>query len=584
MTSNKLEWQSLQPGINNLELPGEQSSPNPDDALKSVQPRLFDALQKLHISCRQFPILLVRSPGVHRYLSLIADMATQFQPETTAVYGGKYLFSGQQVSLLDAESKQDNFASAGEIHIAEWIEPEQLFGTAHYSDQNIQLKPGLIHQANGGTLVLSLRTLLAQPLMWLRLKNSLSTQRIEWLSADSRNPLPVSVPPLPLTLKLILCGDREELADFQEAEPQLSAISFYSEFEDVLSVAGSHSIKTWCQWVTSLTAKQFNLPAPDDNFWPVMIREAIRYSGDQSSLPTSPLWIERQINEARLHSQSERLNAECLQSALQAREWRESYLAERIYDDILRHQTLIETEGERVGQVNALSVLEFSGHPRPFGEPCRISCVVHHGDGEFVDVERKVELGGDIHAKGMMIMQAFLTSALKYEQQLPFTASIVFEQSYDEVDGDSASLAELCALISALSSKPVVQHIAVTGAIDQFGNVLSVGGINEKIEGFFYICQQRGLTGHQGVILPASNTCHLCLPQHIVDAVRDGKFHLWAVSRAEEAASLLTATVWEDESDVCLMSKIQSYITLAGQAENGGRCGLLSWLNRLIRG
>ncbi|MEG2042983.1 MAG: S16 family serine protease, partial [Hafnia sp.] len=175
------------------------------------------------------------------------------------------------------------------------------------------------------------------------------------------------------------------------------------------------------------------------------------------------------------------------------------------------------------------------GHPLMFGEPSRITCAVHLGDGEFTDVERKAELGGNLHAKGMMIMQAFLISELDLEQQLPFSASIVFEQSYGEVDGDSASLAELCALISALSLAPINQQIAVTGSVDQFGHVQPIGGVNEKIEGFFEACQRRGLTGTQGVIIPATNVRHLCLNAEVIEAVKAGTFHLWAVENAEDA-------------------------------------------------
>ncbi|ESF30287.1 protease La-like protein, partial [Salmonella enterica subsp. enterica serovar Tennessee str. TXSC_TXSC08-21] len=174
--------------------------------------------------------------------------------------------------------------------------------------------------------------------------------------------------------------------------------------------------------------------------------------------------------------------AEALSLMLARREWREGFLAERMQDEILQEQILIETEGERVGQINALSVIEFPGHPRAFGEPSRISCVVHIGDGEFNDIERKAELGGNIHAKGMMIMQAFLMSELQLEQQIPFSASLTFEQSYSEVDGDSASMAELCALISALANVPVNQNIAITGSVDQFGRAQPVGGLNEKLK------------------------------------------------------------------------------------------------------
>lgn len=242
---------------------------------------------------------------------------------------------------------------------------------------------------------------------------------------------------------------------------------------------------------------------------------------------------------------------------LQQREWREGFLAERMQDEILQEQILIETEGERIGQINALSVIEFPGHPRAFGEPSRISCVVHIGDGEFTDIERKAELGGNIHAKGMMIMQAFLMSELQLEQQIPFSASLTFEQSYSEVDGDSASMAELCALISALADVPVNQSIAITGSVDQFGRAQPVGGLNEKIEGFFAICQQRELTGKQGVIIPTANVRHLSLHSELVKAVEEGKFTIWAVDDVTDALPLLLNLVWDGEGQTTLMQTIQ---------------------------
>ncbi len=186
---------------------------------------------------------------------------------------------------------------------------------------------------------------------------------------------------------------------------------------------------------------------------PLLIDEGTRYTGDQETLPLSPLWITRQLRRLPPSAKAKRLPAKRCRPCWRAGYGVKATPAERMQDEILQEQILIETEGECVGQINALSVIEFPGHPRAFGEPSRISCVVHIGDGEFIDVERKAELGGNIHAKGMMIMQAFLMSELELEQQLPFTASLTFEQSYSEVDGDSASMAELCALISALGQR-----------------------------------------------------------------------------------------------------------------------------------
>ncbi|MDO4360862.1 MAG: Lon protease family protein, partial [Escherichia coli] len=351
---------------------------------------------------------------------------------------------------------------------------------------------------------------------------------------------------------VILVGERESLADFQEMEPELSEQTIYSEFEDTLQIVDAESVSQWCRWVT-FTAKHNHLPAPGADAWPVLIREAARYTGEQETLPLSPQWILRQCQEVASLCDGDTFSGEQLNLMLQQREWREGFLAERMQDEILQEQILIETEGERIGQINALSVIEFPGHPRAFGEPSRISCVVHIGDGEFTDIERKAELGGNIHAKGMMIMQAFLMSELQLEQQIPFSASLTFEQSYSEVDGDSASMAELCALISALADVPVNQSIAITGSVDQFGRAQPVGGLNEKIEGFFAICQQRELTGKQGVIIPTANVRHLSLHSELVKAVEEDKFTIWAVDDVTDALPLLLNLVWDGEGQTTLM-------------------------------
>jgi len=498
--------------------------------------------------------------------------------EPTELFGGHYHIIADNVTLQPPGDASHPFTGSGQVHFAEWIENDQLFGCVRLHRDRLQLEPGLIHRANGGTLVLSLRTLQAQPLLWLRLKRAIQLGRLEWQSPDERHPLPVSVPPLPLSLKLVLCGDRDALAAFQESDPELHEMAIYTEFEESLQIVDEDDMLAWCRWAQDV-ALQAGLPAPQADFWPPLIREAVRYTGDQEVLPLCPRWLLRQMREA--FAQENALNEAALVSALDVRTWREAFLAERMRDEILLKQILIETEGEVVGQINGLSVVEFPGHPRPWGEPSRITCVVHPGDGEFTDVERKAELGGNIHAKGMMIMQAYLIAELELDQQLPFSASLVFEQSYSEVDGDSASLAELCALVSALANQPINQQIAVTGSVDQFGNVQPVGGLNEKIEGFFTICNERELTGQQGVIIPACNVRHLCLSQDVVDAVEQGRFHIWAIDRADEALPLLTGVVWRSEEDNgdALLRRIQDRITQLNQQEASHRPWPLRWLN-----
>ncbi|WP_048960454.1 AAA family ATPase [Enterobacter bugandensis] len=568
MTITKLAWRDLVPDAESY----QELFAQPDLAkehefiLSDTQPRLHYALEQTLSPWATSPFMLLKAPEEAEYLSLLGDATRQLRPDTTAVFGGQYRIAGHNITFGPADQTDGRFAANGEVITANWVEAEQLFGCLRQFNGELSLQPGLVHRANGGVLIISLRTLLSQPLLWMRLKTVVTQQRFDWVGYDESRPLPVSVPSMPLSLTVVLMGDRESLADFQEMEPELAEQAVYSEYEDNIQIADVDDMAQWCQWVMAV-AERFALPAPAADAWPGLIREAVRYTGDQETLPLCPLWIGKQLREVGTISGNGAFTGEQLTQMLAQREWREGYLADRMQDEILLEQILVETEGERVGQINALSVIEFPGHPRAFGEPSRISCVVHIGDGEFTDIERKAELGGNIHAKGMMIMQAFLMSELQLEQQIPFSASLTFEQSYSEVDGDSASMAELCALISALADVPINQNIAITGSVDQFGRAQPVGGLNEKIEGFFSVCQQRGLNGKQGVIIPAPNVRHLSLCQDILDAVEQEQFAIWAIEGIEDALPLLTNLVWDGEGQTTLMQTIQERIAQATQQD-----------------
>ncbi|EJO9859302.1 Lon protease family protein [Salmonella enterica] len=584
MTITKLAWRDLVPDSESYqEIFAQPHATNEKDTLLSdTQPRLQFALEQLIQPQASSSFMLTKAPEEQEYLTLLSDAVRALQTDAGQLTGGHYDVSGHTIHYRAAQDVQDNFATLAQVVSADWVEAEQLFGCLRQYKGDITLQPGLVHQANGGVLIISLRTLLAQPLLWMRLKAIVTRERFDWVAFDESRPLPVSVPSMPLKLKVLLVGERESLADFQEMEPELAEQAIYSEFEDNLQIADAKAMALWCQWVTHIASRD-NLPAPAPDVWPVLIREAVRYTGEQDTLPLCPLWIARQFKEAAPLCEGETCDAEALSLMLARREWREGFLAERMQDEILQEQILIETEGERVGQINALSVIEFPGHPRAFGEPSRISCVVHIGDGEFNDIERKAELGGNIHAKGMMIMQAFLMSELQLEQQIPFSASLTFEQSYSEVDGDSASMAELCALISALANVPVNQNIAITGSVDQFGRAQPVGGLNEKIEGFFAICEQRELSGKQGVIIPAANVRHLSLKSRLLQAVKEEKFTIWAVDDVTDALPLLLNLVWDGEGQTTLMQTIQERIAQATQQEGRHRFPWpLRWLNYFI--
>ncbi len=580
MNNTKLDWQVLQPQTDYLTHFLSQTDEKASDCFTKVQARLANGLSTFIQSTASSMLMLVKTANNSRNLTLLCEQLATLNPiNETILTGGHYTHEEHQISWREAISIDDNFSChSGHIEIADWIESEQLFGCVREFQQKLMLEPGLIHRINGGTLIISLRTILTQPLMWLRLKKIFQSQQYIWHSPDETRTLPVAIHPMPLRFRLLIAGDRDALAEFQETEPELAAFAIYSEFEDEMHIEQDGKIGDWCQWVRYVTDDLHSKVVQPD-LWPVLIKEGGRYTGDNKVLPLCPCWINRQLQEAIFYSKEEPLTGQHLNNALETRAWREGFLAQQIHDDILSEQIQIKTFGQVTGQVNGLSVVEFPGHPRAYGEPFRISCVVHPGDGEFTDVERKIELGGSIHAKGVMILQAWLVSQLKLDQQIPFSASLVFEQSYSEFDGDSASLAELCALISALASQPVNQHIAVTGSIDQFGNVQPVGGVNEKIEGFFKICAQRGLIGNQGVILPVSNIRHLSLRDEVVAAVKAGNFHLWAVSQVEQAVPLLMNLGWQSEHPPCLLGIIQQRINHLHQQDGRQRCWSLRLRN-----
>jgi predicted ATP-dependent protease len=217
---------------------------------------------------------------------------------------------------------------------------------------------------------------------------------------------------------------------------------------------------------------------------------------------------------------------------------RADQVRERLQESILRNIHLIDTDGSKVAQINGLAVAQLGKYA--FGFPSRITATARLGDGKVVDIEREVKLGGAIHSKGVLILSSYLASRFAHDQPLSLSASLVFEQSYEMVEGDSASVAELCALLSALAKIPLRQDLAITGSVNQHGDIQAIGGVNEKIEGFFDICRARGLSGNHGVIIPESNRTHLMLRKDVVEAVRDGRFHVHAVAHVDAAMEIMT--------------------------------------------
>lgn len=420
-----------------------------------------------------------------------------------------------------------------------------LFGYSIYleKEHKVENVTGAIQQANNGILLLNVNSLLLDITQWDKLKQALLFGSFE---QNAVNNIPYLLPPIQSNFKLVLIGSREDISLLAEYDDSLYQVAQYTEVESYLTL-NDENIEQWGDYVQSSAQKWINKSFTNQAL-NQLLQAYVRESESQELVSISPTLLKKHLlGLANFYPNSTALSQ--VTEYFDYLEQQSSVLNKYTTQDILTHQLYIETEDEEIGQINGLSVIEFDGIPHSFGEPLRISCNVQHGDGEITDIERKVELGGNIHSKGIIIAQSCLANLLEFPTQLPFSASLAFEQSYGEVDGDSSSLAIFCVLISALSKLALPQSIAVTGSIDQFGNVLSVGGVNQKIEGFFNICQARGLTEKQGVIIPATCISHLSLKTEVIEAVKAGQFKIWAVGNVFEAIQLLLNRHFYDEEN-----------------------------------
>lgn len=579
MISNELTWQKLGPDYQ-LYLNLFASADKLNNAtLSIIQPRLYSSFKRFLSITTCSPFAIIKAETSRSCLYELAKCIENIIPSSGNLTGDYQLLNGK---FHWQDGVKGAFTPCQTVCYCNWIEIPQLFGGIYQHQDSVRLEPGLLHKINGGVLLLSISTLLAQPLMWQRLKQMVMQKQFDWLSVNENQFLPYPIDSMPLHIKLLLVGDYSSLEEFEEKETELFSQAIYGEYEFELDFEHISQLSLWIRFIKQII-NDCKLPSLTADAWPVFITQAIRYTEDKYTLPLNRVWLINCLAEANQFQQDNLLTAKSFNTAMQQRQWRNGYLAKRCLNNILQKQVFIKTEGKMIGQINGLSIMQYSGHPELISEPSRITCVAHFGDGEFIDVERKAELGGNIHAKGMMIMQAYLNYELKLEQPQPFSVSMVFEQSYNEVDGDSASLAGLCALISALSLQPIDQQVAVTGAVDQFGYIQPVGGINQKIESFFDICFQRKLTGQQGVIIPMANVRHLCLKSDLIVAVKSGFFHIWPVKHVSKAISILTKYPYykqqHDKSNLHLLALIQKRITQANNQERPKFLGFLKWLN-----
>ncbi len=406
------------------------------------------------------------------------------------------------------------------------------------------IKPGALHRANGGYLVLDARRLLLEPFAWEALKKAIRTRQIRIESLAQLYSLVSTISldpePIPLQVKIILLGERTLYYLLNNYDPDFNELfKVGADFEDEME-RNPENYLAYARLIGSMAVRE-KLRHFDRGAVARVIEHGSRMAGDATKLTTHLQGICDLVHEADYHaSEGSRalVTAGDVQAVIDARVHRASRVQERIREAMMRNTILIDTCSEKIGQINGLSI--YSLGDRNFGQPSRITARIRLGKGEVIDIEREVEMGGPIHSKGVLILSGFLGARYAPEQPLSLSATLVFEQSYGGVEGDSASSAELYALLSAISGLPIRQWFAVTGSVNQYGEVQAIGGVNEKIEGFFDLCSERGLDGRQGVLIPASNVSNLMLRQDIVKAVEEGKFSIWPVSHVDQGIEILT--------------------------------------------
>ncbi|MCK2183320.1 Lon protease family protein [Halomonas getboli] len=442
--------------------------------------------------------------------------------------------SGAPVVHLDMPSHQ---------HLVGRIEHQVQNGTL-LTDFTL-IRPGALHHANGGYLVLDVRGLLTQPGAWETLKRVLSTGRIRTESLEQAygliSTLTLEPEAVPLDVKVVLLGDRSLYYLLCEHDPDfLELFKVQADMDDEV-VRESEGLVDYARMLVMLATEAGLRPLTAEGVAAV-IERATRLAGDQRRLTVRHRDLHDLLVEADHWAGSDgqaAIGREAVERSVAEQRRRADRIRELSLEQILRGTLMIATDGRRIGQINGLTVMRLTDHG--FGQPIRITATARPGHGQVIDIEREARMGGPIHAKAVMILSRWLANRYAADAPLSLSASLAFEQSYGGVEGDSASVAEACALVSAIARVPLDQRFAVTGSINQHGEVQAVGGVNEKIEGFFAVCRARGEIEGRAVILPAANVEHLMLDAEVREAIAAVHFRLYAIRRLEEALTLLTA-------------------------------------------
>ncbi|WP_415196784.1 AAA family ATPase [Psychrobacter glaciei] len=408
------------------------------------------------------------------------------------------------------------------------------------------IRAGALHRANGGYLLLEASHLLEHPYAWQGLKRALQSRKIKLSSLEQMltltGSLSLAPAPIDLDIKVILLGEADLYYELLELEPEFDAVfKVRADFHDDVVRSSEHELALVAKMADIIDYA--NLYPFDRSAQAALLEHLSLQAEDQDRLSLHSDLLIKLLHESNRHARlggQEVVSAKHVVQAIEDMDERSGYLRDLYWDELKNGQQLIQTTGSAVGQVNALTVVSYADSE--FGMPARLTAVIQPniGTGEILDIERDVDLGGSLHAKGMLIMTSYLRALFSQHHALNFSASLAFEQSYAHIDGDSATVSEGCALLSALANVPIDQSFAITGSMNQLGEVQAVGGINSKIAGFFDACREQELTGQQGVVIPMANVKQLMLRDDIIAAVKAREFHIYGVHTLSEALTLMT--------------------------------------------
>ena len=426
-----------------------------------------------------------------------------------------------------------------------------LFGSVDYQIENdvlvtdfTRIRAGSLIRANGGFLMLHVDDLLRDPWVWEKLRRFLRSglAHIEepGTSQSAMSAVSLEPEPVPLTVRMILVGSREQYYELEEMDPDFMR-HFRVKVDFAESMPGNRQTYAAASILIASVVGEHDLPHFSKEAAALLLEDAHARARDQNMMSARFFQLEMLVLESAALAKARswnRVEAQDVEAALEARKERHDYPEAELRESVLRGELVIALKGMRVGQINGLTYIDLGDYR--FGFPVRVTATAVAGRKGVLNIEREVELSGPNHDKGVFILESYLGSLFSHIAPLSLSASLVFEQEYNGVEGDSASLAELLALLSCLSGRSLSQSIAVTGAIDLHGEVMPVGGINEKIEGFFGICEAAGLDGTQGVVIPSRNRRHLMLSRRVIEAVEKGEFHIYTIEHAMEGMELLT--------------------------------------------